>query len=257
MGLEHKTILVTRRPEQAAEMIDEIRAKGGTPVLLPMIEVLPPESWAECDHAIDRIDRYDAVVFTSTNAVHNFLGRASERPEGFSVLKGLMLIAVGGKTREELERRGLSVTFVPDTFSGQALGTSLSAAGIAGKRFLLPRGSLSGEELPRMLRAQGAEVNTVVVYRTAEPELRAFDTAAELLRSGGIDVITFASPSAARNFASRFPSGSIPGLHAHTKIAVIGPTTKREAERLGFSPEIVADESTAAGLIRAIDEYFD
>ena len=46
-----------------------LRAAGGQAVLEPMIRLLPPADPGPADSALARLGSYDALVFTSANAV--------------------------------------------------------------------------------------------------------------------------------------------------------------------------------------------
>jgi uroporphyrinogen III methyltransferase/synthase len=70
------------------------------------------------------------------------------------------------------------------------------------------------------------------------------------------DVVTFASPSAVRNFRSAVHPDSFGIIRNHTKLAAIGPTTRAAAEELGFYVDIEAKEATSKGLVDAIAESY-
>ena len=73
---------------------------------------------------------------------------------------------------------------------------------------------------------------------------------------GNIDVVTFASPSAAINFAGALPAGDLHALMSKAHIAAIGQTTADAVRNLGAEPDIVAKESSARGLAEAIAAYY-
>jgi len=255
-SLRNKTILITRPREQAAEMITDIERRGGRPVLFPTIRILDPASWEECDAAINRIAAYTGVVFTSVNGVSKFLGRCEQKGASLAAQGQMALYAVGSKTRQELERSGLSVTFVPDQYDAESLAAYFSSQSLRGQRFLCPRGNLGKDDIIEALREQGALVDPVTVYITAGIEVEKSDPVLEAIRTGRIDVVTFASPSAAAQFARLVPPATLARLQTPTRVAVIGPTTETAVLDAGFPVDIVAEESTARGLIDAIEKYF-
>jgi putative mRNA 3-end processing factor len=71
---------------------------------------------------------------------------------------------------------------------------ALTRAGVRGRRVLIPRAAVARDLLPDDLRAAGAEVDIITVYRTMRPTL-AVDTLMEQLRGGHIHLMTFASSS--------------------------------------------------------------
>lgn len=255
MSLRNRTVLVTRPRGQADEMARAIEDCGGAAVVIPMIAIDPPSSWRECDDAIARLADYDAVAFTSANAAESFFGRAillgvDEHQRG-----RVRALAVGEKTAAAVRSFGANVDLVPGEFSGSALASALGTA-YAGKKVLLPRGNLAREELAELLRKSGAAIDAVIVYTTSGPTGLVAESVVRRVLGGEFDVVSFASPSAASNFCSLFAPHDLSAVPDHARIAVIGPTTADAVHSLGLPVDIVARESTAAGLARSIDEFF-
>ena len=74
-----RRVLVTRAAEQAGDLALELLSAGAAPWALPMIRIAPPQSWQALDAALDDLERYDALLLTSQNAVRYTLLRARER----------------------------------------------------------------------------------------------------------------------------------------------------------------------------------
>jgi len=253
MSLAGATVLVTRSPEQAASMARMIEGRGGVPVLFPALAVGPPPSWRECDDAIGRLGSYDAVVFPSVNAVDGFFGRCRERRIDLDLLRRLALYAVGPATREAIERLGLSVRALPQEFSASGLVDLLRGASL--RRVLLPRGTRGRAGLVEGLTAAGTEVEPVSVYSSAPS---AGDAAVrDRLVTGGIDVLTFASPSAVEGVVAAIEPETLAGIRKTTAIAVIGPTTLDAVRRAGTDADIVPPESTVSAMLDAIEHYLE
>jgi len=62
-------IVVTRSAAQAEELARPLRERGATPILLPVIGIVPPEDPSALAKAISHIDSYDWIVFSSVNGV--------------------------------------------------------------------------------------------------------------------------------------------------------------------------------------------
>ena len=93
---------------------------------------------------------------------------------------------------------------MPDEFRAEAVVAALAARGsLDGARVLLPRADIGREVIADQLRAAGAVVTDVVAYRTVlEDTQREGDPDVYgMLLEGRIDVVTFTSASAVRNFA--------------------------------------------------------
>ena len=255
--MKRRTVLITRPREQSEELRRELEACGFQVLFFPTIQIAPPVSWEACDRALDRPPAYyDSVIFASVNGVKGFVQRLRERgidPSRFSLSH---IYAVGSKTAEELQRAGLSVGFVPEQFNADALARYLTTLEIQGKRFLLPRGNLGRDELPRALGDAGAEVEAVEVYQTIAPDMAGAESLLQRIFQGEIDVLAFASPSAVKNFAGIVPGRRLAELSAHTTIAAIGPSTLGMIRTLGGTGGLVASISTARGLAEAIKQHF-
>jgi uroporphyrinogen-III synthase len=119
-----------------------------------------------------------------------------------------------------------------------------------GRRFLLPRAEQARETLSRGLRAGGARVDAVAVYRTVAAAVDAGALRERLVR-GELDALTFASPSAAKRFAELLDD---PALAAARRcvVAAIGPVTAAALRKLGLAPDCVAERASGAALVEAL-----
>jgi uroporphyrinogen-III synthase len=96
-----------------------------------------------------------------------------------------------------------------------------------------------------------------MVYRNTGPNEADAELVYNKLISGEIDVVTFASPSAAINFARLFPRGKMAMMDKRLRTAVIGPTTEEAVRNLGMKVDIVARQSTVESLTDAIQSYYE
>jgi len=255
MSLRNRTVLITRQVEQSREFIAEVERRGGRALVIPMIRIADPDSWDECDRAIDSLSSFDGLIFTSTNAVERFFGRCEARNAAVESLAG-NVVAVGSRTARALKEKGISVRFVPEKYTSETLGEYFTEERIKGKRFLFPRGNLSPEHLGTHIAKHGGIVKAVTVYTTVGPDQSSSETLIRHLHNHDIDVVTFASPSAAKNFVSVIGKELVGRLKSLTAVAAIGPTTASAASELGMIPDIIAMESTVYGLADAITTYF-
>jgi uroporphyrinogen-III synthase len=255
VSLTGLTILLTRDPAASAGFITEAERLGAHVLLFPVIAIQPPLSWEECDRAAGALDRYAAIAFTSANAVRGFRGRCDTLGIPPDRLRLLKVYAVGVQTAQELGRWDLPVAAIPERFSASALAELFGGTHLDGLRVLLPQGNLAREELALALIALGARVDTVVVYRTLPVSPPDAGIVWGRLEARGIDVVTFASPSAVAAFAQIYPVERLGPLSAHAAIAAIGPTTAQAVRDHGWTTACVAAESTMAGLLTAITSH--
>jgi uroporphyrinogen III methyltransferase/synthase len=250
-----KRIVVTRSRAQAGVLSVKIEALGGEPFEFPAIEVVPPADYGPLDRAIGVIESYRWVVFTSVNGVEHFFARLRHCRRDLRDLKGVRLCAIGPRTREALEEKGLLVDYVPDEYRAEAAAELLRGAIEPGDRVLLPRADIARPELAALLSAMGAAVDNVEAYRTR----RGGGDAALLrgmLQEGLVHAVTFTSSSTARNFVELLGPDGLNGLLNGVVLASIGPVTSAAARELGLRIDVEAREYTIDGLIAALLEYF-
>jgi uroporphyrinogen III methyltransferase/synthase len=252
--LSNRTILVTRSAESNTALRSLLESRGASVICFPTIEITDPESWNICDNAIWKLAEYSSVCFTSKNAVTKFVERIrSIRPQAVDTLATRNIFAVGEKTKISLESRGFSVLATPKHASAEELTAMLQTHQIKGAKFLFPKSNIAREELPKYLRSMGAEVDEIIVYQTIIPEPDNLERIRQMFLENKIDVATFFSPSSILNFTEMI------GLEvlAHTKIAAIGSTTAETAQQLGLTVAILAQLSTAEGLVEAIQKHYE
>jgi uroporphyrinogen-III synthase len=247
-ALRDLTVLVMRASGQADELSALLRQYGVVPVEMATIEIVPnpfPDLVAE---AIDDLARYDWVVFTSRNGVEVFVRLLCESGRAVDDLSMKCIAAVGKATAAALEDHGIEPDLVPERFDGDAVLEAMLATGVAGQRILLPRAEVAREVLPDGLRAAGATVDVLPVYRTvpAQPDPEIL----ERLKQGEFDIVTCTSSSTVKNLISAL--GGETNLLKQTRIACIGPITADTARSLGLEPWVIAIEHTIPGLVDAI-----
>jgi uroporphyrinogen III methyltransferase / synthase len=248
-------IVITRAGAQASGLARQIESAGGAVVEFPTIEIQPPEDFAAFDAAIENIEQYDWLIFTSVNSVAPFLARLRRAGKAPGALASIRVGAIGPETAQRLSSAGLMVSLVPERYQAEGILDAVKPELMKGQRVLIPRAAEAREVLPETLRAWGAAVDVVIAYRTA---LARVDVAplVDLLRRGAIDAITFTSSSTVKNFIRLFGGKNLAEIAGRSAIACIGPITARTVEEAGGRPAIVAEEFTTAGLTRAIVAHF-
>jgi len=271
--MQMKRILVTRPRAQADDFAEKLRRAGFTPIFFPVIEIQPIEDNPALGRALERLDDYDWVVFTSANAVKvvfDVVARWSDRhPDAQLLIETLRLLrgvyteqrrsarsdmtprvaAVGPKTAAALQSYGVTPDFVPDEYTAEAILPGLGD--IQGKSILLPRADIARKALPEAIARAGGVVHDIAVYKTLPARLDAHGLAA--LRTG-VDWITFTSPSTVKNFIEIVRSQSMDPFHlaGNPKIACLGPVTEQAAREEGYDVALVPEKYTADGFVQAL-----
>jgi len=249
-----KRVLVTRTREQASLLAAAVEELGGEAWEFPVIKIGPPSSWELLDRALDSLQSYRWVVFTSANGVEQFLKRLTATGGDIRSLYGAKIGAIGPKTAECLQGFGLKVDYVPAEFRAEAVAEGLLRQISAGDRVLLPRAEVAREVLPQLLADAGVRVDEVPVYRTVTGDGNV-GRVLELLRHRLIHVVTFTSSSTVRNLVQMIGQENLPLLSGVT-LACIGPVTADTVRELGMEPSVVARTYTIDGLIQAILDFY-
>jgi uroporphyrinogen-III synthase len=246
--LTNKRILITRTRHQASDLAAQLEALGATTILIPTIEIAPPNSFHALDAALTCLRTYDWLVFTSPNAVEAFHRRAqflhlTQLPKHIAV--------IGPATLNAANAIGLTIDLIPPQYIAESLAEALLPEA-PGKSFLLLRAAEARDTLPQALAAAGATVTIAEAYRNQLPaeSMQALQT---LFASPETypDAITFTSASTARNLFALLEAANLP-LPPNITLASIGPITSETLHDLGHPPTIEAAEPTIPALIQSL-----
>ena len=252
-----KRVLVTRPRDQAADFVHYLEAAGAEAIEAPMIRIIPPDDYGPLDDACARAGTFDWIIFASSNAVDAFIERLLGTPQDLRALSGVRLCAVGPATASRLAERGLKVDLIPAEYRAEAVVQALGE--VRGLNILLPHADIGRELLADDLKKRGANVTEVVAYCTvvAEPEREGEPDIYQMLLNGLIDVVTFTSPSAVRNFVRVVGEEPAADLLRTTVVAAIGPVTAETAAQFNIAAAIVPAHHTIPALVDAIVDHFE
>ncbi len=251
-----KRVMMTRAKEQAAELASLLAAYGAEPVEAPTIHIGPPADWTPVDRAIASIDAYQWVIFTSVNGVAQFMTRL--RTIGFDArcLAGRTICCIGPRTAQELEKFGVRADMIPEEYQAEGLLAALGGRSLNSTRVLIPRAEVARELLPDELRARGAQVDVIPVYRTVAPS-GDVEGWRQRLVNRDIHVVTFTSSSTVRNFVDMVGGAdAAKDLLKPVAVACIGPITAKTVEEYGLTVSILSRENTVPALAEAIAHHY-
>ncbi len=249
-----KRILVPRPPHQAGATAKAVRERGAEPVLFPVIRIEDPPDPEPLARALDQLSVYDWVLFTSANGVERFFKALNARGQDTRALGGAKVGVIGPKTQLALRPHGVRADLVADEFVGEDLARAVLAQGQP-NRVLIPRALVAREELPQMLRTDGAIVDVAPAYETKGiPPERASELK-KLLSEGGVDAVMFTSSSTVHNTCDALGSDA-PEILAKVTVASIGPVTSSTLKERGVLVDVSADVYTIDGLLDELDVHF-
>lgn len=254
-----KRVLVTRPRELASELAEQLARLGAEPIEVPMIRILPPEDPAPLQRAAAEAGSFDWIVFSSGNAVDAFMTALLSGDRDVRALHGPKLCAVGSATADRFAPYRIKVDLVPSEFRAEAVVEALARQGsLEGSRVLLPKADIGREVIAEELRKAGAQVTEVTAYRTGLEDVHTEDEpdVYGMLLERKIDVVTFTSASAVRNFAKVYGAEQAADLLRNTEVAAIGPVTADAAAQLGIGVSIKPPTYTIPALVEAIAAHF-
>lgn len=229
-------VLVTRAAHQASALADALAAFGLLVVSIPAIALQPPsDEYASLHEAMETLDEFDWLLFTSANAVAVF---AEQREELGIDEVPCRIASIGAATSRALREVGLRVNLQPEVAVAESFARALRPHA-RGKRMLLIRAESARDVLPVEMERAGASLTIATAYRTVVPAESIDALRREMPNLGAI---TFASSSAVRHLLELCETAGVV-LPPRMVLASIGPVTSAELRQAGLT---VALESSVA-----------
>ncbi|MFD4241546.1 uroporphyrinogen-III synthase [Streptomyces sp. NPDC058525] len=221
---------------RADELIALLRRRGASVLHAPALRIVPLADDSELLAATKELIGCapDAVVATTAIGFRGWIEAADGWGIGEELLARLRtteLLARGPKVKGAVRAAGLVEDWSPESESLAEVLERLLAAGVAGRRIAL---QLHGEPLPgfvEALRAGGADVVVVPVYRWMAPEdLAPLDRLLDAVVGGAVDAVSFTSAPAAASLLSRAEERGVrepvlAALRGGVLAACVGPVT--------------------------------
>lgn len=250
-------IVVTRARRQAGALSEHLEELGAEVIEMPVIEIADPESWADLDHSIRLLAEgfFKWVIFTSGNSVEKVFERIAYASLDARAFGRSKVAAVGSTTAALLMQRGIRADLVPPKFTAADVADAL---GRGSGRILLPRVAGAPPDVVDALSSNGWSVREVTAYRNLPAGRDTPGAAAVSTRR--FDVVTFTSASTVLNFLQVAGTPEQLGLESggggNRAVACIGPVTAKAASEAGLRVDVVAEEHSVPGLVRALVERF-
>ena len=235
-ALRGLVVLVTRPAAQAGTLCRLIEAEGGTALRLPLIEIAPVADEPAAARRLAAARRSALWIFSSTNAVEQ-AARLAPPPWP-------PCAAVGVATAAALHALGCAGVLVPEAGDGAAaLLARAELAGVAGQRIATIGGEQPLPLLEEALRARGAIVEVIPVYRRVAVAQAPDDVARALAKAA---VIVVASAEALRHLHALTPPSARAQLLARP-LVLPSRRVVETARELGFglTPQVPQQVSDA------------
>jgi len=246
LPLDGVTVVVTRPAAQSHRFLALARAAGAACIPYPTLQI---DRIKLSDDARARLQSraWDWAVFTSANAVESALEQC---PPPLARRHA----AVGRATAHALEQRGIKVDARPASANSEGLLELPEFAELAGCGVLLVKGSGGRELLRDALRARGADVLELEVYRrSVAPPTEAATAQLHLaLSSAGPLVVAVTSAEVLKSLLDHVAGDAGARLRSQM-LLVPGPRVAAAAAHLGWAGPVVEaataeDEAMLAAL---------
>ncbi len=255
LPLRGKTIVITRTVEQSKESSEAFKQLGANVIIFPTLDIVPPDSWSQFDSVATGKASIDFIIFTSAHAVKMFIRRCAELSVSMDYNK-TKIVAVGNKTAAVCERNKIPVNIIPKKFSGEGVIDALSDYDMDGKVIFIPRSAIGREELPKGLKELGAIIKPASVYNVSIPSEEKIKIHMEKLSLSRPDMFVFTSPSTFENFLQILKISDPSDYFEKFDVAAIGPTTMTAIENKSVHVNVLPEEYTIDGLVKAIIDYY-
>jgi uroporphyrinogen-III synthase len=245
ISLHGLRVLITRPAHQAKELAAQIQYYGGIAVHFPTLEVIGTKNIKKVILGIKKLNQYDLVIFISPNSVFN-------SAESIHCIwpawpKNAKTIATGPGTVLALKQYDLPSDDCPEKdFSGIGILNLAALQDIKQKKILIIKGVGGSLYLAKSLRARGAQIDSLNVYKRQLPKI----DKANIPVQKTIDVIICTSHSGLKNLVGLlYPYWK--GILFKKQLLVISPRLADSAKKLGFvKPPLISDNATNAAIIQ-------
>lgn len=257
------TVAVTaaRRREELTALLTR---RGARVVEAPAIRIIPTHDDEELLAATRACVAAPPDVVVATTGI-GFRGWM-EAADGWGTGEALracfarsQVLARGPKAKGAVRAAGLAETWSPESEASDEVLARLLAEGVQGRRVAV---QLHGEPLPDFtaaLRAAGADVVEVPVYRWVPAEdIRPLRRLVEQVAVGAVDCVTFTSAPAVASMLTVAredgrESALVQALSGPVLVAAVGPVTAAPLERLGV-PTVQPERARLGALVRTVVE---
>jgi uroporphyrinogen III methyltransferase / synthase len=257
-----RSIAITRPVGKGEKTAEFVRKLGWSPFIVHAVELKPIERSIIHENFSKVINGgyLDWLVFMSSAGVDAFFDMLRSHSRTLpSAMGKIRIMAVGPKTSEALERRGVRGTIVPEDYSSSGIASYLSKFGSKGHRVVLVRSSAADERLATALVTRGLAVETITTYESVIPaNLESAWTFLSELEKGQFQAVLFTSAVSASNMfsiAEGHASSQLVQLLRPCIVGAIGPATAEKLEELGVSSRVPGRYLIEDAIEGLVNEY--
>ena len=238
------TPLILRPEPQATHFASLLRQAGHTPVVTPLLSMLPGAGLPELSHQLASAELVIAISAAAVEQADAALDTSGTHWPDKSYL------AVGNATAAAWQTCGVSAHY-PDDARSEGILTLPELANIQGKPLLILRGNGGREYLAEQLRLRGAIVSYCECYQR---HWLALDGAQQfaIWHTAGVDSVMITSGELLNRLLTLLPQSASEWLH---NLTLIVPSTRVAdlVKAAGLPPPRLAANATQAAMLAALE----
>ena len=253
--IEGKTIAITRSRDDSQEFIDLITKERGNVLPLPTIELVSKGEKIVDEFLSALADGDpDYSVFMSSKAA-SLLFETAKKVGKFEELQlaiaNTIVLAVGPKTKDALEKENVKVAYMPQRYSSVGIGEIFTKLNAVGKKVIVPRSGASTSFLKDLLEKIGLHVTELYLYDVCTfRDTSQWNEFRDLFSQDKVDGIIFTSASSVRAFfeimTKDHDENQLVDMLHKTMVVSIGPFTADELKKFNVK-NVIADVHTILG----------
>lgn len=247
-------VVLTRPKQRMQRLAEKFRSLGAEVSEFPSIRICPIKG-TKLFRALEQIETYKWLVFTSPSGVDVFFEQCAEVKFDIRRLSGLKIAVIGSGTARQLEQHGIYADLIPEEYSAAALGEALAEQTNERDRILIARAEAGSPDLLARLQKDVCHpVDDIAIYRTeaVDRTLENVGRDRQALEELAVDeraVFVFTSASTVRGTVDDMS----PEALARMQAVCIGEQTAQEARQYGIAVQ-VARQADEESLVAAVVE---
>ncbi len=252
-NLQNQICICTGEKESSNELVSLLKNVGATAFSLPMIEIHFRDLSEKITSAINEINNYNWLLFTSKNGVNSFFKLLKDLSGNTNLPSSLKIASIGKKTSTVIESYNKKVDFTCSKNNAEDFVKEFTDfLPKEPTKVLFATGNLTQDSIYKAC-PNYIYINKIVTYNTELP--KQFDEKiTETIKQKTYNHIIFMSPSGVRNFVNLFGNNINPN---DLQAVSFGPSTTRQLQELGIEPKIIAKQHNNEGIVNALLEHYE
>jgi uroporphyrinogen-III synthase len=253
-GLLQDKLFISTRPKGQSGDLAELFIKAGASVIeMPLVEIKAIRLNEEEKKYFKQLDRFQWLVFTSSNGVTCFFENLQEIQGNQNLPESLQLAVIGNKTEKVLNDFGYQSAFINPGSTGEDFAEYFIAkiqTENTKPNILLALGNIARNVIQDQL-SEFATCTRLNLYETKSPDSFEKKTM-QLILSDNYEMLLLTSPSGVRNLVKLTAEIQPEKI----RMACIGEITSKAALENNISPLVVAKNSTVEGLFESVLNHY-